>query len=189
MILRIAAASAGVARFAARQNLPGMASPAGRRAARRGSWTMVKITGFGPAPVTPTRPARAVVGSGRFRVATQSSETAETQDSAPVDGVSIAPSLLALQETFAAGERDARSRRRAEGMLDELAALQLGLLAGRLPRGRLESHAALAAEPEVAADPRLAAIAAEIGVRAAVELARLDRAATARPASETVLSQ
>jgi hypothetical protein len=74
-------------------------------------------------------------------------------------------------------------------MLEELAALQLGLLAGRMPRGRLEALAALAAEPEVAADPRLAAIAAEIGVRAAVELARLDATAAARLGSETVLSQ
>ncbi len=150
---------------------------------------MVKIVGFGPAPVTPTRPARAVAGSGRFRVATQPGETAEAHDSAPADGVSIAPSLLALQEVVAAGERDARSRRRAEGMLEELSALQLGLLGGRLPRGRLESLAALAAEPEVAADPHLAAIAAEIGVRAAVELARLDAVAAARRRNETVLSQ
>lgn len=150
---------------------------------------MVKIVGFGPAPVTSPRPARPVGGTGRFRVAVQTGEAAEAHDSAPVDGVSIAPSLLALQETVAAGERDARSRRRAEGMLEELAALQLGLLGGRLPRGRLESLAALAAEPEVAADPRLAAIAAEIGVRAAVELARLDAAEAARRRSETVLSQ
>jgi hypothetical protein len=150
---------------------------------------MVKIIGFGAAPIVPTRSARPVGGAGRFRVAVQTGETAEAHDSAPVDDVSIAPSLLALQETVATSERDARSRRRAEGMLEELTALQLGLLAGRMPRGRLEALAALAAEPEVAADPRLAAIAAEISVRAAVELARLDTVAAARLSSETVLSQ
>ena len=150
---------------------------------------MVKIAGFGPAPVMPTRPARAAGGPGRFRVAAQLGETAEAQEPAPVDSVSIAPSLLALQEAAAAGARDARARRRAEGMLAELAALQRGLLTGRLPRDRLQSLTALAAEPEVAADPRLAAIAAEIGVRAAVELARLERVAAARRGNETVLSQ
>ncbi|WP_439579831.1 flagellar assembly protein FliX [Elioraea sp.] len=141
---------------------------------------MVKVVGFGPAPVSAPRSARPVGGQGRFRVAAPAHEPAETHESGPVDDVSIAPSLLALQETVAAGERDARSRRRAEGMLEELAALQLGLLGGRLPRRRLEALAALAAEPEVAADPRLAGIAAEIGVRAAVELARLDAVAAAR---------
>lgn len=142
---------------------------------------MVKIAGFGPAPVSAPRPARSSGGAGRFRIAAdQAGDAGEVRDSGALDGVSIAPSLLALQETITAGERDARSRRRAEGMLEDLAQLQLALLSGRLPRARLESLAALAAEPEVAADPRLAAIAAEVGVRAAVELARLDVVAAAR---------
>lgn len=142
---------------------------------------MMKIGGLVPPVVPVTRPARTTSGAGRFRVATdQADDSAELREQGGVDGVSIAPSLLALQETIVAGERDARSRRRAEGLLDELAALQLGLLGGRLPRARLEALATLAAEPEMAADPALAALAAEIGVRAAVELARLDAAATLR---------
>jgi hypothetical protein len=142
---------------------------------------MVKIAGFGPAPVSAPRPVRPAVGRSRFSIATdQAGEAGEARDSGAVDPVSIAPSLLALQETITAGERDARSRRRAEGMLEELVQLQLGLLSGRLSRSSLESLAALAAQPEMAADPRLAGIAAEIGVRAAVELARLDVAAAAR---------
>lgn len=142
---------------------------------------MVKIAGFGAAPIPAPRPARTSGGTGRFRIATgHAGEAAEARESAALDGVSIAPSLLALQETITAGERDARSRRRAEGLLEELGRLQLALLSGRLPRARLESLAALAAEPEVAADPTLAGIAAEIGVRAAVELARLDAVAARR---------
>lgn len=140
---------------------------------------MIKIVGYGTAPVAAPRPVRPAAPGGRFRVAGAGSETAEPAETAAVEGVTIAPSLLALQETVAAGERDARARRRAEAMLEGLAELQRGLLAGRLPRARLEALAALAAEAEVAADPRLAAIAAEIGVRAAVELARLEVAAAA----------
>ena len=140
---------------------------------------MIKIVGSVPPAVPVTRRARATSGTGRFCVATdQADDSAELREQGGVEGVTIAPSLLALQETIAAGERDARSRQRAEGLLDELAALQLGLLGGRLPRARLEALAALAAEPEMAADPALAALAGEIGVRAAVELARLDAIAT-----------
>jgi hypothetical protein len=141
---------------------------------------MVKIVGLAPAPVLPPRPARPVGAGGQFRVAAPAGEAAEATAPAPVDGVSIAPSLLALQETIAAGERDARARRRAEDMLDELAAVQLGLLGGKLARRRLEALAALAAAPAVAADRRLAVVAAEIGVRAAVELARLELATASR---------
>ncbi|WP_337877148.1 flagellar assembly protein FliX [Elioraea sp.] len=144
---------------------------------------MMKIAGFAPAPLSAPRPVRPAGARGRFSVAADpAGESAEARESAALDPVSIAPSLLALQETMTAGERDARARRRAEGMLEELAQLQLGLLSGRLPRARLESLAALASEPEMAADPGLAAIAAEIGVRAAVELARLDAIAAARRA-------
>lgn len=135
---------------------------------------MVKIVGLGAPAVPSVRTATRTGGVGRFRVPQETSETAAAPDAASVEGVSIAPSLLALQETIEAGERDARVRARAEAILDELGALQLGLLSGRLPESRLKALAALAEAHERAADPALAAIAAEIGVRAAVELARLD---------------
>ncbi|MFQ3622898.1 MAG: flagellar assembly protein FliX [Acetobacteraceae bacterium] len=143
---------------------------------------MVKIVGLGAPAVPPARAASRGGGVSRFRVPQEASETAASSEAAPLEGVSIAPSLLALQETIAAGERDARARAQAEAILDELAALQLGLLAGRLPEARIRALAALAHAGERAADPALAAIAAEIGVRAAVELARLD--AARRPARQ-----
>lgn len=87
---------------------------------------------------------------------------------APVDA------LLALQEVPDALVGRARAKRRGEALLDQLEQLRLGLLAGRLPRDRLERLARLAAERrEQLDDPRLIEILAEIELRAAVELAKL----------------
>ncbi|MCS6921166.1 MAG: flagellar assembly protein FliX [Elioraea sp.] len=136
---------------------------------------MVKIVGLGSPPLPQARPVGRSAAGGRFRVAVESG-VEESREAAPVESVSIAPSLLAIQESLEAAERDSRVKRRAEAMLGELGAIQLGLLTGRLPESRLAALAKLAREGEKAADPRLAAIAAEVEVRAAVELARLERA-------------
>jgi len=136
---------------------------------------MVKIVGVGSPPLPKARPVARSGASGRFRVALDSG-VEETRDTHSVEGVSIAPSLLAIQESLEAAERDLRVRKRAEAILDELGVLQLGLLAGRLPEARIAALLRLAREAEQAADPRLAAIAEEVEVRAAVELARLERA-------------
>lgn len=83
-------------------------------------------------------------------------------------------SLLALQEVPDALVGRARAKRRGEELLDQLEQLRLGLLAGRLPRDRLERLVRLAAEQrELGDDPRLGEILAEIELRAAVELAKL----------------
>lgn len=136
---------------------------------------MVKIVGLGSPHLPQARPVGRSAAGGRFRVSVETGME-EAKDAAPVEGVSIAPSLLAVQESLEAAERDARAKRRAEAMLDELGAVQLGLLSGRLSESRLAALASLAREGEKAADPKLAAIAAEVEVRAAVELARLERA-------------
>lgn len=136
---------------------------------------MVKIVGLGAPPLPQLRSVGRSASGGRFRVALESGAE-ESREAAAVESVSIAPSLLAIQESLEAAERDARARKRAEAMLDELGALQLGLLSGRLSESRLAALATLAREGEKAADPRLAAIAEEVEVRVAVELARLERA-------------
>ncbi|MDW8443915.1 MAG: flagellar assembly protein FliX [Acetobacteraceae bacterium] len=137
---------------------------------------MVKIVGLGSPPLPQARPVGRSSAAGRFRVG-PGSAVEEGRNAAPVEGVSIAPSLLAIQESLEAAERDARAMKRAEAMLEELGALQLGLLAGRLSESRLAALKRLVSEAEAAADPRLAEIALEVEVRAAVELARLERAA------------
>jgi hypothetical protein len=84
--------------------------------------------------------------------------------------------LLALQEVPDALVGQGRAKRHGEALLDQLEQLRLGLLLGRIPRARLERLAELAAiQLERVEDPRLAEILAEIELRAAVELAKLER--------------
>ncbi|MSP50141.1 MAG: flagellar assembly protein FliX [Alphaproteobacteria bacterium] len=79
------------------------------------------------------------------------------------------------------GVRDAtdrsgrRSKQRAEDILDRLEEIRLGLLAGAIPRDRLEALDQLVQQHrDRVADPRLSEILDEIELRARVELAKLD---------------
>ncbi len=145
---------------------------------------MVKITGYGPI-ASPARLGRGTAAQGRFRVPTDGSATAasETREARATEGVTIAASLIALQETIVASERDREARERAETMLDELAALQRAMLGGRVSEESLASLAALADQPGIAADPHLADVVAAVSLRAKVELARLEVAAARREAA------
>ena len=84
--------------------------------------------------------------------------------------------LLALQEVPDSLVGDAGAKRWGEELLDGLEQLRLGLLAGVLPRERLDRLTRLLAERRGQIDdPRLAAVIDEIELRAAVELAKLER--------------
>jgi hypothetical protein len=77
-----------------------------------------------------------------------------------------------------APEDDATARRsrgvaQAESMLEDLDALHAGIIAGRIPRARLEAMSTRLAAAETPDDPRLAAITSDIELRLAVELAKL----------------
>ena len=145
---------------------------------------MVKITGYGPI-ATPGRSGRAGAAQGRFRLPSGAAVGAasESREAGAAEGVTIAASLIALQETMLAAERDREARARADRMLDELAVLQQAMLGGRLPVARLEHLAALADQPGLAADGRLAEIVGAVSLRARVELARLEVAAAQRAVS------
>jgi hypothetical protein len=83
--------------------------------------------------------------------------------------------LLSIQELPDALVGRRRAMLRADILLDRLEDLRLGLLAGVVPRDRLEELARLArAARDNVDDPRLAAILDQIDLRAAVELAKLD---------------
>jgi hypothetical protein len=89
---------------------------------------------------------------------------------APVD-----PLIVVRDATDRSG---GRSKRRAEDILDRLEELRLGLLAGTIPRDRLESLEQIVREHrDQVADPRLGEILDEIELRARVELAKLDMSA------------
>lgn len=103
-----------------------------------------------------------------------------TQDAEPV--ASAAPvmhngALLGLQEVSDEEVSRKRALKQGRNTLDTLEQIRDGLLSGSLPIAtirQLESQ--LAAERATVIDPRLQAILDDIEVRAAVELAKLERA-------------
>ncbi len=114
-------------------------------------------------------------GSGDFakQLADEVSAGAAASHSASLGKVDA---LLALQEVPDSLTGEARARQRGEDLLDELERLRLGLLAGALPHEQLvRLNHLLSERREQIHDPGLAAIVAEIELRAAVELAKLER--------------
>ena len=91
--------------------------------------------------------------------------------------IGVLSGLLAAQEVEDdAGERDRRATERGHSLLDELESLRLELLVGGVSRDRLQRLSGqLAARREAASDPGLAEVIAEIELRTAVELAKLER--------------
>jgi Class II flagellar assembly regulator len=82
--------------------------------------------------------------------------------------------LLIAQELPDALAGRRRAVQRGNALLDRLEELRLGLLAGMLPRERLDELAQLAKSArDTVDDPRLGAVLDEIDLRVAVELAKL----------------
>ncbi|MEX2649239.1 MAG: flagellar assembly protein FliX [Alphaproteobacteria bacterium] len=84
--------------------------------------------------------------------------------------------IVALQEVPDASQERKHTLARGHDLLDELEALKMALLSGRLPAARLGAIAALVRHKRDACDdPVLDALLADIELRAAVELAKLRR--------------
>jgi hypothetical protein len=115
------------------------------------------------------RPSATQGAQGGFRLP----PAADSAPAAAAAPVGAALPLLALQEAGDAAERDRRARRSAEAALADLSALQLALLEGADPSAIL---ARLEGLPfAAAADPGLAAIVAEVRLRARIEAMRRAR--------------
>lgn len=119
-------------------------------------------------------------GGATFRV-----DAGDAADSAgrtqAVGSVAGVGSLLALQEVPDAMQQRRQAVLRSEDILDELSQLRLGLLTGSVPRQRLQRLMKLLRNrPGGYADPHLDSIIADIEVRAAVELAKLELTEAAR---------
>lgn len=103
---------------------------------------------------------------------------AEGEAPAPLTGAapaSAVTTLLALQEIEDATARRRRGLRRGERLLDQLDEIRRGLLAGVLPHSSLTRLRQELSEARAATlDPRLDEVLAEIELRAAVELAKLE---------------
>ncbi len=135
--------------------------------------------------VGPVRPGGQVgAGTGRVRASRGgfglASSSGDSAEEAPrAGGAAPLGALVALQE--GAGERrpppdrDAAVRRDASAALDALRDLQLGLLGGEDDPAALEKLTKTGLSGAMAADPVLAAVAAEVRLRARVELARRRR--------------
>jgi len=128
-----------------------------------------------PAPKS-GKPAQGGDGTGFARelagLANEARAAGTVGNAAPVGALDT---LLAVQQA-AGDDRGNRHQAgaRAAGLLDRLDELRRHILAGAVPRDRLEAlaRAAAAARPQVD-DPRLAEVLDEIDLRAQVELAKL----------------
>ena len=92
---------------------------------------------------------------------------------APLTSLGAVLAIQAVEDPLA-GRR--RARARGEQLLDTLEEVRIALLDGRLPAGKLEALRQLVTARRGAADdPALRAVLDEIELRAAVELAKLER--------------
>ena len=134
-------------------------------------------------PATPaTQRSQRAAQTGGPRFADHLSKTGETDGDVAgpsgVVGVSAVSALLGAQEVEEDTERAARRQMTQRGaeILDKLEEIRRDILAGGVPRQRLENLAQSLRQRRVHVnDPRLIEIIDEIEMRAAIEIAKLTR--------------
>lgn len=90
-----------------------------------------------------------------------------------VAGVSAVGALIGIQEVESATDREARGKKRANLILNEMDDLRLALLTGTITKEQLLRLSSMVqSQKEKIDDPRLAAVLDEIDLRARVELAK-----------------
>ncbi len=118
---------------------------------------------------------RARSSSGGFSVPQDSGQTSRSQQTSHATGLSDVTSLLALQsvEDPMHGKRR-KAIRKGNRMLDLLEDVRMGLLSGNLSVSVLQQLERLTEMSEASGDARIDALVEEIGLRAQVELAKLE---------------
>lgn len=143
----------------------------------------MKVSGTsGAGQAGAARPGRAAAAGENFRIPGlgQAAGPAQLARATGVAGVSSVDALLALQDVGGPLERRRRAVGRAGRILDELDKMKVSLLEGGLGPHDLELlRRAVREERSNTDDPRLEAVLDEIETRAAVELAKLERASHA----------
>jgi hypothetical protein len=125
-----------------------------------------------PAGVRRGDRARDAGGTSFAEALTEGEAAPAATSAAPAAGVN---SLLALQEVEDPTARRRRAAQRGDRLLDRLDEIHRGLLAGNLPRATLTRlRQELEETRATTLDPRLDDVLAEIELRAAVELAKLE---------------
>lgn len=134
----------------------------------------------GPRPTAPaSTPKRADATGSGFSLSEASAAGKPQAASAATPPPSLS-ALMALQGDDAFADAPARRRRqidRATKTLDALDRVTVGLLEGRLPGGLRRDLMALRDGAERTGDPGLDDLLLEVDIRAAVELAKLEREA------------
>jgi hypothetical protein len=140
----------------------------------------MKIPTIAPAATPATQKTRRAgpAGGPRFLDHLDKPGEPELEASPAIGSVAGLAGVLAAQEVGEDGERTARRQlaRHGEDILDRLEELRRDILAGGVPRARLETLAqTLRSRRAGVSDPRLIQILDEIELRAAVEIAKLTR--------------
>ena len=130
---------------------------------------MSSVEGIGP-PRLPI--ARRENPRGGFSVGADAAHAPASPQATEAASPAAVGSLLALQEQAGDERENRQSRRRAQELLQLLAALQRALLQGRDDADSLRNLAALVERLPTAPDPALQSIMQSIALRARVELAR-----------------
>lgn len=129
----------------------------------------------GPQAAGKNKPKRRADGSfagmvGGSESAGPSTATASSAPIAALDG------LLSMQERDGESRGDQAARQHGEELLNLLARVRDGLLAGQMPADRLEALSrSVANRRALASDPRLASVLDDIRLRAEIELAKLEK--------------
>ena len=143
----------------------------------------MKITGTGgPAASNAARRTTGAPAAEGFKLnsAAGGGPAAAVARPAGVAGVNSIGALLALQDVEGPLERRRRSVNRAGRILDRLDALKIGMLEGGVSRGNLGGLMEAVRDQRAATDdPGLEGVLDEIELRAAVELAKFERAQAA----------
>lgn len=112
-------------------------------------------------------------GSGFSADAQESSET--SSGTGGLTALHSVDALLSLQEVGDSTSERKKALRRGHELLDELDAIHLDLLAGKLSEQRLDRLLLLLAARNPSGDSRIESVIGEIELRAQVELAKRNR--------------
>lgn len=144
----------------------------------------MKVGGAGRAqgPAKTGGAGKARPGSGERFSIDSPAEADAPRGSHAVGGVAPVDALIALQEVGTATDGRSKAVARAESMLDILDDLKLSLLAGDIPKQKLQQLLKLVDQRRDSQtefqDPRLLQVLDEIELRARVELAKYERILT-----------
>ena len=140
----------------------------------------MKVSGTsGVGPSAGPGKAKAAGGGQGFQVAQPAAAAGavQTARAAGVSGVMSVDTILALQDVGGPLERKRRAVGRAGRILDVLEDVKVALLSGEVSAGDLERlKQAVRDERDATEDDRLEGVLNEIETRAAVEIAKLERA-------------